>query len=79
MKIVSKKEAMRIKAANPKATVGKFDNGKYKWTGSEKDWIGKEVQDITCVKIHAVFVERRSDKMWGPYAVLRCCHERINP
>lgn len=46
-------------------TIGKFDLGKYKWTGSAKHYHGREVTDLPGVV--GVWVERRTDKD-GPYA-----------
>ena len=79
MKIISKREANSIltnslfKPVNGKTlSIGKFDSGKYEWHGSQKHYIGKEVQDIEWV--HAVYVERRADSN-GPYAQIMCIHE----
>lgn len=47
--------------------IGKFDLGKYKWTGKASDYVGREVPDID--GIVSVWVERRQDKD-GPYAQL---------
>ena len=79
MKIISKKEANSIltnslfKPVNGKTlSIGKFDSGKYKWHGSQKHYIGREVHDIE--RVHAVYVERRTDSD-GPYAQIMCIHE----
>ena len=79
MKIISKRKANLIltnSLFNPivgrTLSIGKFDSGKYKWTGSQKNYIGREVQDIPTV--HAVYVERRQDSN-GPYAQIMCIHE----
>ena len=73
MKIVTRSEGMRIAKANPKSTVMKYCTGKYKWKGSQQDYVGKveEVFD----DVLALWVERRSDRD-GPYALLMCCSER---
>jgi hypothetical protein len=74
MKIVSKKEAIdladKLRKAKVKVTIEKFDNGKYRWTGKEKDYHCWETQDVDGV--FAVFVERRVDTD-GPYAQIMCC------
>jgi len=67
VKIIPKKQAMKILAENPSFKKRRFDMGKYEWKGSEKHYIGDEVPDIANVK--AVFVERRQDS-YGPYAAL---------
>ena len=79
MKIVSKSQADKILVESlfrPGGTlnVEKFDNGKYKWYGSAKHYIGKDVPDLKNVKIYAVYVERRQDAS-GPYAQLMCITE----
>ena len=69
---VSKREAMKIMAEthlNRTLRIMKFDNGKYKWKGSCKHYIGLEV--IDCNDVLAVFPERRQDS-YGPYTQLRC-------
>ncbi len=50
----------------------RFDKGKYKWTGSLKDYIGMEVPDYE--GIHAVYAERRKDS-YGPFTVLIAVHD----
>lgn len=77
MKIVSKSQADKILVESlfrPGGTlnVEKFDNGKYKWYGSAKHYIGKDVPDLK--NVHAVYVERRQDAS-GPYAQLMCITE----
>ena len=79
MKVIKRKAAKEIlmrslfHPVNGKTlSIGKFDSGKYKWTGTQDDYVGREVQDIEWV--HAVFVERRKDKD-GVYAQLMCVHE----
>lgn len=79
MKIISKKQAKNIlinSLFNPvnghTLNINKFDKGKYKWLGSQKTYIGKEVIDIEGV--HAVYVERRQNKN-GAYAQLMCISE----
>ena len=81
MKITTKAKAMSIltdSLFNPvnghTLSIGKFDGGKYKWTGSQKHYVGKEVTDIDWV--HAVYVERRTDSD-GPYAQLMSIGESV--
>ena len=69
MKIVSKADANAIlrhlvRKGVP-VEIEKFDSGKYKWSGTQKDYIGKEVQKLPGVE--AVYVERRQDR-YGVYA-----------
>jgi hypothetical protein len=49
----------------------RFDRGKYKWTGTIKDYVGLEIPDLD--GIEAVFAEKRNDS-WGPYVVLIAVH-----
>lgn len=71
MKIVTKRKAEGLmvdtlfKGTKTATRKSKFDAGKYKWTGSQKDYVGKDVPDIEGVI--AVYVERRVDAD-GPYA-----------
>lgn len=71
MNIVSKAVAMTYLVGDRE--IHKFDNGKYKWTGSARDYLGKEVQQ--CRGVHAVYAERRTDKN-GPYAQLMCVSDK---
>lgn len=73
MKIVSKSQANTIARRYPNAIRTRFDAGKYKWTGSSADYIGRDVLDISFVR--AVYVERRQDQE-GAYAVLMSISER---
>ena len=65
MKISKKSDALKLVGAGSKQF--KFCSGKYKWTGSVQDWIGKDVQDIDGVV--AVYAERRQDR-YGAYTQL---------
>ena len=49
----------------------RFDRGKYKWTGTLKDYYDKEVPDIDGVV--AVYPERRKDS-YGVYVALMAVH-----
>lgn len=49
----------------------RFDRGKYKWTGTLKDYYGMEVPDIDVVV--SVYPERRSDSH-GVYVALIAVH-----
>ena len=69
MKIVKKSEAMKILKSNTGSKIVKFCTGKYKWEGSQKTHIGREVVDNQDVL--AVYVERRQDSD-GPYAQMQC-------
>ena len=70
MKVISKKDAMVIRAAHPDHTVMKFDSAKYKWNGTQNEHIGKEVP-YTAQGVVAIYAERRADK-YGPYAQYMC-------
>lgn len=69
MKIVSKADANAILKnlvrKGVSVEIEKFDSGKYKWSGTQKDYIGKEVQKLPGVE--AVYVEGRRDR-YGVYA-----------
>ena len=71
MKIVSKADANAILknlvCKRVPVEIEKFDSGKYKWSGTQKDYIGKEVQKLPGVE--AVYVVRRQDR-YGVYAQL---------
>ena len=69
MKIVSKADANAIlrhlvRKGVPVETQN-FDNGKYRWSGTQKEYIGKEVQKFPGVE--AVYVVRKQDR-YGVYA-----------
>ena len=49
----------------------RFDRGKYKWTGTLKDYYGLEVPDYE--GIEAVYPERRKDS-YGVYVALIAIH-----
>ncbi len=70
MRIISKREAMRVKNDCPGSVIMRFSSGKFKWTGKSSDYIGQEMTDVTQQAI-AVYVERRADQH-GPYAQLMC-------
>lgn len=79
MKVITKRQANKVltdSLFNPvngrTLSIGKFDNGKYTWSGSQADYVGREVPDID--GIHAVYVERRQDKH-GPFAQLMSIYE----
>ena len=63
MKIMKKAEAMKI----PGRTI-KYSVGKYKSTGSQLDYVGR---DIEVNNVVALWVERRTDEN-GPYARIMC-------
>lgn len=69
MKIISKRQAMRIYRQHPESRLFAFSTGHYQWHGSVCHYYGRDVQDIAGVL--AVFAERRQDRS-GPYASLRC-------
>ena len=69
MRVVSKADAMRIKEAHPGSYRARFCSGKYKWFGSEKDYVGKDVNASR--RILAVYVQKQSDK-FGSYARMHC-------
>lgn len=50
----------------------RFDRGKYKWTGSVRDYYGKEVPDFP--GIIAVYPEQRKDS-YGPFVALIAVHK----
>ena len=55
-----------------KCNHSRFDRGKYKWTGTLKDYYGLEVPDYDGV--HLVYPERRQDAH-GPYVALIAVHD----
>jgi len=69
MKVTSKPEALRhFRISNTSVPrLGKFDSGKYRWTGRAADYVGRDVPDIGGVV--AVFPVRRQDQD-GPYTQL---------
>jgi hypothetical protein len=75
MKIISKADAMKIFRNNPGSEKGKFDCGRYKWYGSAKAYIGRDVPDMKFANVLAVYCEHRSDKD-GPYAQLMSVHSK---
>jgi hypothetical protein len=75
IQITSKKKAMDILInslfqADETLNKAKYDNGKYVWSGSQKDYIGKEIDDLNG-SVKAAYVERRSDTD-GPYCQVMC-------
>lgn len=50
----------------------RFDRGNYRWTGTLKDYVGKEVPDLEGVT--HVFADKRKDSD-GPYVVLMAVHK----
>ena len=50
----------------------RFDRGKYKWTGSVRDYYGMEVPDFE--DIVAVYPEQRKDS-YGPFVILNAVHK----
>lgn len=75
LKIISKKQAndemikSLFQGTRTATNKMKYDSGKYKWTGSQKDYIGKECK--VSDDVVALWVERRADKN-GAYAQLMC-------
>lgn len=72
IKIISKKDASKVKQLFPHLVCMKYDGGKYKWSGTSSEYIGREINKTSSVK--AVWVERRQDSD-GPYAQLMCYTE----
>lgn len=71
IKVIKKSEAAKIiKQQNSEISIGKYDGGKYEWTGSQNHYIGKEVNSLG-EKIKCVWVERRNDSN-GAYAQIMC-------
>ncbi|WP_313667147.1 DUF987 family protein [Atlantibacter sp.] len=68
MKIISKRQAMKIYRQYPQSRLFCFCTGKYKWSDSICHYAGQQVEDIHGVL--AVFAERRQDRN-GPYVLLR--------
>ncbi|WP_063664235.1 DUF987 family protein [Aliivibrio fischeri] len=69
MIIISRSKAMKIAKETPAAQVIKYDLGKYQWKGSQKAYIGQNVETNT--NVLALWVERRQDRE-GPYAQYMC-------
>jgi hypothetical protein len=65
MNIVSKARVKHLIKQGHKTS--RFDRGKYKWTGTMRDYFGKEVPSLPGVV--AVFPDQRKDKD-GPYVAL---------
>ena len=57
-------------------SVGKYCAGKHRWTGSQAEYVGREVDDLGGT-VRAVFVERRRDKN-GSFAQLMSVHADSN-
>ncbi|KXS55056.1 MAG: hypothetical protein AWU57_559 [Marinobacter sp. T13-3] len=66
LNIVTKAEATRILNATPGARRFPYCTGKYAWSGSAKDYLGRPVENAPD-DVKAVYVERRQDQD-GPYA-----------
>lgn len=67
--IQPKRFAMELLNSNPSLKKVRYDSGRYKWYGSESEYVGREVSVPEHVK--ALWVERRQDKD-GPYASVFC-------
>lgn len=52
----------------------RYSMGKYKWTGSQSHYVGREVDDLGG-RAKAVWVERREDEH-GPYAAFFCAFKQ---
>ena len=70
MKVTTKSKVKHLIKAGHR--VSKFDRGKYEWTGTIEDYVGKEVPDLDGVV--AVYAEQRRDSL-GLYVALMCVHE----
>ncbi len=70
MKVISRTEAMKIKAANPGSRRLRYDSGKYRWTGSVKDYVGREVE-YNIPGILAIYPQCQADAD-GKYVRLHC-------
>jgi hypothetical protein len=73
MQIIRRSEARTIKRQTPGAYTFPYCTGKYKWNGSEKSWLGKDVGASS--DLLAVYVERRQD-VHGAYAKMMCVLNR---
>lgn len=67
--VMSKANAMKIMKANSDSYIQKFCTGKYKWTGSAKYYLNRELNASD--HILATYVERRQDSH-GAYACIMC-------
>lgn len=75
MKITTKRKAKSIQTDTlfthkKTATIGKYDNSKYEWTGKASNYVGKDVENVFDGLL-AVYVERRTNSD-GPYAQVMC-------
>lgn len=75
LEITTKREAMALtlnslfSGPTTHSKPKRLDRGKYNWTGSARDYVGKPAKVPNDVV--AVWVERRTDQH-GPYAALMC-------
>lgn len=69
LSITTKAKATAILNQTPGAYRFPYCTGKYKWSGSARDWAGQEIQTSDSIK--AIYVERRQDQH-GPYAKMMC-------
>lgn len=55
--IVKKSDALKLKEMHPNAKIGKYDNGKYQWNGSQNVYVGRVEPNIP-ERILALWVEK---------------------
>ena len=70
MLIITKSKAQQLIKNGCRCS--RFDRGKYKWTGTIKNYVGMEVPDYE--GIIAVFAEQRKDR-FGKYVALMAVHK----
>lgn len=69
MKIIPKSRAMTLYRQHTGSVLRRFDQGRYRWYGLARHYVGRSVPGR--VNVMAVYVERRRDRN-GPYACLMC-------
>lgn len=70
LEITTQAQAEKILRQTPGARRTIYSAGKYKWSGSSKDYVGRREENV-CSDIRAIYVERRTDAD-GPYAKVMC-------
>ena len=70
MQITTKHKVKHLLQKNYRTS--RFDRGKYRWTGTIKDYTNQEVPDLPGVV--AVFADTRTDR-YGRYVVLMAVHK----